>query len=53
MALKVVVGEKLLGTYRIAVMELNDPKAIYFITNSSNFYLAHNKSNNEIVVSSD
>ena len=52
-ALKIVVETKLLGTYRIAVMENSNPKAIYFVKNSGDFILAHNKTNDEIIVSSD
>ena len=41
-ALKSVVETKLLGTYRIAVMENLNPKAIYFVKNSGDFILGHN-----------
>ena len=52
-ALKNVVEKKLLGTYRIALMELNNPKAIYFVKNSGEFIIGHDKQNNEIIVSSE
>lgn len=52
-ALKNVVEKKLLGTYRIALMELNNPSAIYFVKNSGDFFMGLNKQNTEIVVSSE
>lgn len=38
-ALKTVIEQKIIGTYRIAVMELEKPDAIYFIKNSGEFAL--------------
>lgn len=52
-ALKTVIEQKIIGTYRLAVMELNNPDAIYFIKNSGEFALGQGKQNDEIVVSSD
>lgn len=48
-----MVEKKLLGTYRIAVMEMHNPEAIYFVKNSGDFTIGHEKGNNEIIVSSD
>ena len=39
-ALKFVIETKLLGTYRIAVMENENPQAMYFVKNSGDFILA-------------
>lgn len=52
-ALQIVVEQKLLGTYQIAVMEMDDPQAILFVKNSGELILGHNKSIDEIIVSSD
>lgn len=48
-----MVEQKLLGTYRIALMEMQNPKCIYFVKNSGDFFLGVNKENSEIVVSTD
>lgn len=34
-------------------MELNDPQSIFFVKNSGDMILGHNKNSDEIVVSSD
>ena len=51
-ALKNVIEKQLLGTYRLALIELKNPKSIYFIKNSGDFVIGQNKQNNEIIVSS-
>jgi glucosamine--fructose-6-phosphate aminotransferase (isomerizing) len=33
-ALMIIIEEKLLGTYRIAVVEIKNPKSIFFVKNS-------------------
>ena len=52
-ALKNVVEQKLLGTYRIAVMLTDSPGSILFVKNSGDLVLGSSKNNEEIVVSSD
>ena len=52
-ALKNVVEQKLLGTYRIALMEMKNPKQLYFVKNSGDFFLGVNKTSTEIIVSTD
>lgn len=52
-ALKNVVEQKLLGTYIIALMEMDNPKQLYFVKNSGDFFLGVSKTNTEIVVSTD
>lgn len=52
-ALKIVVEEKLLGTYRIAAMETNEAKTMYLVKNSGDFSIGLSKDNDELVVSSD
>jgi len=50
-ALKNVVEKKLLGTYRLAVMEMKNPQSIYFVKNCGDFILGQGKKNDEIIVS--
>ena len=52
-ALKNVVEQKLLGTYRIALMEMKNPKMLYFVKNSGDFFLGTSIENTEIIVSTD
>lgn len=52
-ALKNVIGQKLLGTYRLAAMELNKPQNILFIKNSGDLFMSTSKTNNEIILSSE
>ena len=52
-ALQIVVEQKLLGTYQIAVMEISNPQSLFFVKNSGELILAHNKTNDEIVVCND
>ena len=52
-ALKNVVEQKLLGTYQIALMEMKNPKQLYFVKNSGDFFLGVNKTSTEIIVSTD
>jgi len=52
-ALRIVVESKILGTYRIAAMELASPDNLLFIKNSGDFELGFNKTTSEVVVSSD
>lgn len=52
-ALKNVIGQKLLGTYRLAAMELNKPKEMIITKNSGDFFLSTSKVNNEIIISSE
>jgi len=48
-----VIETKLLGTYRIAAIELKNPKQVYFVRNSGDFVIGINKQTGEVVVSSD
>ena len=48
-----MVEQKLLGTYQIAVMEISNPQSLFFVKNSGELILAHNKTNDEIVVCND
>lgn len=52
-ALKLVVGAKLLGTYRIAAMELENPKTLIFVKNSGDFSLSLSHNKDELIVSSE
>lgn len=52
-ALKNVIGQKLLGTYRIAAMELSKPNNILFTKNSGDFFICTSKLNNEVILSSE
>jgi len=52
-ALKIIVETKILGTYRISAIELNEPKFIYFVKNSGEFIIGQNKAKNNIIVTSD
>jgi glucosamine 6-phosphate synthetase-like amidotransferase/phosphosugar isomerase protein len=52
-ALKIIVETKILGTYRISAIELNDPKQIYFVKNSGEFIIGQNKDKTNIIVTSD
>ena len=52
-ALKIIVETKILGTYRISAIELNEPKFIYFVKNSGEFIIRQNKAKNNIIVTSD
>lgn len=52
-ALKEIVETKILGTYRISAIELNDPKFIYFVKNSGEFIIGQNKEKNNVIVTSD
>jgi glucosamine 6-phosphate synthetase-like amidotransferase/phosphosugar isomerase protein len=38
-----IVETKILGTYRISAIELNDPKHILFVKNSGEFIIGQNK----------
>jgi glucosamine 6-phosphate synthetase-like amidotransferase/phosphosugar isomerase protein len=48
-----VVEQKLLGTYRLAFVELANPSSIYLVKNSGDFALGVSKASDEVVVSSD
>lgn len=50
-ALKNVVEKKLMGTWKLALMSLHHPSAIYLVKNSGDFILG--KGENSIVVSSE
>ena len=52
-SLKDIVETKILGTYRISAIELNDPKEIYFVKNSGEFTIGQNKEKTNIIVTSD
>jgi glucosamine 6-phosphate synthetase-like amidotransferase/phosphosugar isomerase protein len=52
-ALKTVVEQKLIGTYRIAIMEVKNPERMIFVKNSGDFVLGLSKNNDELLVSSD
>lgn len=52
-AVKNVVGTKLIGTYRIAAIELAKPKEIIFIKNAEEFSLSVSKNGDEIILSSE
>jgi glutamine---fructose-6-phosphate transaminase (isomerizing) len=52
-ALISIVEHKLLGTYRIAVMELKNPKCMFFVKNSGDFSIGLSKKNTGLFVSSD
>lgn len=52
-ALQDVVEQKLLGTYRIAVLEIKNPKSIIFVKNSGDFSMSLSKNKDEIIVSSE
>lgn len=52
-ALKIIVETKILGTYRISVIELNDPQQVYFVKNSGEFIIGQNKDKTNIIVTSD
>lgn len=52
-ALKMVIGQKLLGTYRLAAMELDKPDNMLFIKNSGDLFMSTSKSTNEIILSSE
>ena len=52
-SIKNVVEHKLLGTYRLAVIELKNPDALYLVKNSGDFAFAINKSTDQIIVSTD
>ena len=46
-----MVEQKLLGTYRLAVLEMENPKKVFFVKNSGEFYMGQKLG--EIVVSTD
>jgi glucosamine 6-phosphate synthetase-like amidotransferase/phosphosugar isomerase protein len=50
-ALKNVVEKKLMGTWKLAMVNLNNPSEVYLTKNSGDFILG--KSNSEIIVTSD
>lgn len=52
-ALKIIVETKILGTYRISAIELNDPQQVYFVKNSGEFIIGQNKDKTNIIVTSD
>jgi glucosamine 6-phosphate synthetase-like amidotransferase/phosphosugar isomerase protein len=52
-ALKSIVEEKLLGTYRIAALEVDKPQSIIFIKNSGEFSLCVSKNEDEVIISSE
>ena len=52
-ALKTVVEQKLIGTYRIAIMEVKNPERMIFVKNSGDFVLGLSKNSDELLVSSD
>ena len=52
-ALKTVVEQKLIGTYRIAIMGVKNPERMIFVKNSGDFVLGLSKNNDELLVSSD
>lgn len=52
-AIKNVVEQKLLGTYRLAIIEMANPDSVFFVKNSGDFALAQSKANDEILISSD
>jgi glucosamine 6-phosphate synthetase-like amidotransferase/phosphosugar isomerase protein len=52
-ALQDIVETKILGTYRISAIELNNPKHIFFIKNSGEFIIGQNKEKTNVIVTSD
>lgn len=42
-----------MGTYRIAAIELNNPKQVYFVKNSGEFIIGQNKEKNNVIVTSN
>ena len=42
-----------MGTFRLTVMETNQPKFMYFVKNVGDFIIGTNEDSSEIVVSSD
>lgn len=52
-SIKNVVEQKLLGTYRLAIIEISNPESIFFVKNSGDFAIGQNKTNDEIIVTSD
>lgn len=52
-SVKIVVGTKLLGTYRIAAMELENPNSLLFVKNSGEFSLCVSKNEDEVILSSE
>ena len=52
-SLKNVVEQKLLVTYIIAMMEMANPKQVYFVKNSGYLFLGVNKETTEVIVSTD
>ena len=51
--LKNIVEQKILGTYRFAVMETKNPKCVFFVKNSGDFMIGVNGDKSEVVVSTD
>jgi len=50
-AIKKVLEEKVLGTWRLAIMPLDKPQSIFFAKNSGPLWIAQN--NNSVIVSSN
>jgi glucosamine 6-phosphate synthetase-like amidotransferase/phosphosugar isomerase protein len=48
-----IIEQKMLGTFRLTVLETNKPKFMYFAKNVGNFIIGTNADSSEIVVSSD
>ena len=52
-ALQIIVEQKILGTYRIAAIEIENPKSVLFVKNSGDFVMGQCKEGNEIIVTSE
>lgn len=48
-----IIEQKILGTYRLTVLETNKPKFMYFAKNVGDFVIGTNSESSEIAVSSD
>jgi glucosamine 6-phosphate synthetase-like amidotransferase/phosphosugar isomerase protein len=48
-----VVEQKIMGTYRFAVVQTKDAKSIFFVKNSGDFVIGTNADKSEVVVSTD
>ena len=48
-----ILEQKMLGTFRLTVLETNKPKFMYFAKNVGDFIIGTNADSSEIVVSSD
>ena len=48
-----VIEEKIMGTYRLTIMETDKPKFVYFAKNVGDFIIGISADKSEVVVSSD